>query len=139
MKHYLQPRNENSYDLFDAFDDFFRPMFFDEAKDLKTDIKEHESGYELDLALPGYKKEEIKVTLENGYLTVSAAKQKKEEENGKHYLRREISESTSRSFYVGSDVTREQIKAKYDNGILSLGVPKSSLKQIKGDNSISIE
>lgn len=137
MKHYLQPKNEN-YDLFDVFDDFFKPMFFDDTKELKTDIRENENDYELELALPGYSKDEIKVSLENGYLTVSAERQKKEE-NAKRYLRREISESTSRSYYVGSDVTREQIKAKYDNGILSLNVPKSAPKQIKGNNYISIE
>ncbi len=137
MKHYLQPKNEN-YDLFDVFDDFFKPMFFDESKELKTDIKENEKDYELELALPGYAKDEIKVSLEDGYLTVSAERSKKEE-NGKRYLRREISESTSRSYYVGKDVTREQIKAKYNNGILCLTVPKSAPKQLKENNIISIE
>lgn len=138
MKHYLQPKQENSYDLFDVFDDFFKPMFFDETKELKTDIKENETDYELDLALPGYNKDEIKVSLDGGYLTVSAAKHKKEE-SGKNYIRREISESASRSYYVGSEIKREQIKAKFDNGILSLVVPKSAPKQIKEDNFISIE
>lgn len=137
MKHYLQTRNNNSYDLFDVFDDFFKPMFFDEVQDLKTDIKENEHDYELDLALPGYGKDEIKVALENGYLTVSASKQKKEESN--KFIRREISSSTSRSYYVGSDVSQEQIKAKYDNGILRLTVPKSNPKQISDNSYISIE
>ncbi len=136
-QHYLQTRNNNDYDLFDVFDDFFKPMFFDESKELKTNIRENEKDYELDLALPGYGKDEIKVSLDDGYLTVSASKQKKEE--GKKYLRREICESTSRSYYVGSDVTREQIKAKYENGILSLTVPKSQPKQIKNENYIAIE
>lgn len=138
MKHYLQPKNNESYDLFDVFDDFFKSMFFDETKELKTNIKENETNYELELALPGYNKDEIKVSLENGYLTVSAERQKKEE-NGKKYLRREISESTSRSYYVGSEITKEQIKAKYENGMLVLCVPKSSPKQIKDSNYISIE
>ena len=137
MKHYLQPRR-NDYDLFDAFDDFFKPMFFDESKDLRTDIKETETSYELDMELPGYAKNEIKVSLENGYLTVNAEKQKKEESN-KKYLRREISESTSRSYYVGTDITREDIKAKFDNGMLTLTVPKSAPKQLKGNNFIDIE
>lgn len=137
MKHYLQNRN-NNYDLFDAFDDFFKPMFFDENKEIRTNIKETDENYELDLELPGYGKDEIKVSLENGYLTVSASKQKKEEDD-KHYLRREISESTSRSYYVGSGVTQEQIKAKYNNGILSLTVPKEQPKQIKQNNYIEIE
>ena len=138
MKHYLQTKNDNSYDLFDVFDDFFKPMFFDDNKELKTNIKENEKDYELELALPGYGKDEIKVSLENGYLTVSASRRKKEE-NNKQYIRREISESTSRSYYIGSDVTREQIKAKYENGILNLTVPKSQPKQVNENNFIEIE
>lgn len=128
MKHYLQTRNNNSYGLFDAFDDFFKPMFYDEAKELRTNIKETETNYELDLEMPGYDKDQIKISLENGYLTVSGTKQQKEE-NEKHYLRREISESCQRSYYVGSNVTQDQIKAKYVNGILSLVVPKAQPKQ----------
>ncbi len=138
MKHYLQPKRTENYDIFDAFDDWFKPMFFDESKDLRTDIRETESDYELDLELPGYAKNEIRISLENGYLTVEAEKQKKEE-NSKKYLRREISERTSRSYYVGSDVTREQIKAKFDNGILSLTVPKEKPKSSHADNFIEIE
>ncbi len=136
MKHELQTRN-NNYDLFDVFDDFFKPMFFEETKELRTDIKETETAYELDLELPGYKKDEIKVTLENGYLTVSAEKNQKEE--SKKYLRREIRESTSRSYYVGSEVAREQIKAKYDNGILTLTVPKEQPKKLPEASTIDIE
>lgn len=138
MKHYLQTRNNDSYDLFDVFDDFFKPMYFDETKELKTNITENENDYELQLALPGFGKDEIKVSLENGYLTVRASKQKKEE-NKNRYLRREISESTSRSYYVGSDISQEQIKAKYDNGMLYLNVPKSQPNQPKNDKFIEIE
>ena len=130
MKHYLQTRNNDGYDIFDAFDDFFKPAFFEEGRDLRTNIKETDSSYELDLELPGYAKDEIKISLDDGYLTVSASRHKKEE-SGKKFVRREISESASRSYYVGTDVTREQIKAKFDNGILSLTVPKSQPKQIK--------
>ncbi len=136
MKHYLQ-RNNND-DLFDVFDDFFKPMFYENGRELRTNIKETDKEYELDLELPGYGKDEIKVSLEDGYLTVSAAKQKKEED-GKKYLRREISESTSRSYYVGTGVTQEQIKAKYNNGILSLTVPKEQPKQIQNNKYIEIE
>ncbi len=135
MKHELERRN--NYDLFDVFDDFFKPMFFEESKELRTDIKELEEGYELDLELPGYEKDEIKVSLENGYLTVSAAKKEKEEK-GK-FLRREIRESTSRSYYVGNDISREQIKAKYCNGILSLTVPKEQPKRLPENTFIDIE
>ncbi len=127
MKNYLQKR-QSGYDLFDAFDDFFRPVFYDEQRDLKTNIKETETNYELDVEMPGYEKENIKVSLENGYLTVSAKKESKEESDGKRYLRKEISESCSRSYYVGQDVSRGDIKAKYENGILCLTVPKSQPK-----------
>ena len=130
MKNYLTKRN-NTYDLFDAFDDFFRPVFFDEQHDLKTNIKETDSAYELDIEMPGYSKDQIKVALENGYLTVSASKESKEEDNKKHYVRKEISESCPRSYYVGDDVTQADIKAKYENGMLAISVPKSQPKQIQ--------
>lgn len=138
MKHYLQTRNDNTYDLFDAFDDFFKPMFFDDTHELKTNIKENENDYQLDLALPGFTKEDIKISLENGYLTVNASKQVKEEDK-KNYLKKEITESMSRSYYVGGDISKEQIKAKYDNGILCLTVPKSQPKKLNNTNYISIE
>lgn len=138
MKHYLQTRNDNSYDVFDAFDDFFKPMFFDETHELKTNIKENENEYLLDLALPGFAKQDIKISLENGYLTVNASKQVNEEDK-KNYLKKEITESMSRSYYVGGDVTKEQIKAKYDNGILCLTVPKVQPKKLNNANYISIE
>ncbi len=134
MRNSLQTRN--NYDLFDVFDDFFKPMFFEEGKDLKTDIRETEQGYELDLALPGYGKQDIKISLENGYLTVAAQKEKKENEK---YLRREISENVSRSYYVGENVTKEEIKAKYENGILCLSVPKATEKKVKESSFIAIE
>lgn len=137
MKHYLQNR-KNSYDLFDAFDDFFKPMFFDEISELRTDIRETENCYLLDLELAGYDKDEIKVSLDNGYLTVSASRKKKDEDD-KHYLRREISGSTSRSFYVGTEVKQEDIKAKFTNGILCLTVPKAQPKKVTGSNFIDIE
>lgn len=137
MKNYLTKRN-NNYDLFDAFDDFFRPAFFDEQRDLRTNIKETENTYELDIEMPGYNKDQIKVALEDGYLTVSASKESKEEDDKKHYVRKEISESCSRSYYVGDDVTQSDIKAKYENGMLAISVPKSQPKQIQS-SFISIE
>lgn len=129
MKNYLQKR-DNHYDLFDAFDEFFRPVFYDEKRDLATNIKETDNGYELEVEMPGYSKDQIKVALENGYLTVSAKKESKEESDNKRYVKKEISESCSRSYYVGDDIKQEDIKAKYNNGILCLNVPKSQPKQI---------
>lgn len=138
MKHYLQTRPNENYDLFDAFNDLFRPVFFDGQHDLRTDIRETEGSYELDVEMPGYKKEQIKVSLEQGYLTVSAVKEQKEEDKTSHFIRKEITETCQRSFYVGDHVTEEQIKAKYNNGILSLTVPKSKPRQVQG-KFISIE
>lgn len=136
MKHYLQTKTNDDYDLFDAVNDLFRPVFFDEQHSLRTNIKETDGAYELDVEIPGYKKDQIKVSLEQGYLVVSAKKETKEgdkDENGvEHFIRKEITESCQRSFYVGDDVSYEQIKAKYDNGILSLSVPKSKPKQVQG-------
>ncbi len=116
-------------DPFDFFDDFFTPVFFDEPNALRTNIKETEGAYELELEMPGYDKSQIKVSLENGYLTVSAKKEVKEESEDSRYIRREISESCERSFYVGKNVTEKDIKAKYDNGILSLDIPKDTPKK----------
>lgn len=132
MKHYLQTKTNDNYDLFDAFNDLFRPVFFDEQHDLRTDIRETDDAYRLDLEIPGYSKEQIKVSLEQGYLTVSAVKECGEEDKSAHYLRKEITETCRRSFYVGDQITDGQIKAKYDNGILSLTVPKSKPKEVKG-------
>ncbi|MGN0805864.1 MAG: Hsp20/alpha crystallin family protein [Candidatus Coproplasma sp.] len=133
MRRYLQTKtNSDNYDLFDAFNDFFRPVFYDEQSALRTNIKESESAYELDVELPGYAKDQIKISLENGYLTVSAEKSEKEEDKDKRYIRKEITESCSRSYYVGEYVTDDQIKAKYENGVLSLTVPKAQPKKAEG-------
>ena len=133
MKRYLQTKpNYDNYDLFDAFNDFFRPVFYNEGAELRTNIKETGTDYELDVELPGYTKDQIKVSLENGYLTISAEKGAKEEDKDKHYIRKEITESCSRSYYVGDYVTEDQIKAKYENGVLSLTVPKAQPKKTEG-------
>ncbi|MGN1372465.1 MAG: Hsp20/alpha crystallin family protein [Candidatus Coproplasma sp.] len=133
MRRYLQTNtNSDNYDLFDAFNDFFRPVFYDEKSTMRTNIKESASDYELDVELPGYTKEQIKVSLENGYLTVCAEKAEREEDKDKRYIRKEITESCSRSFYVGEYVTDDQIKARYENGVLSLTVPKTQPKRVQG-------
>ena len=140
MKTYLQKRNNG--DVFDVFEDFFKPMFYDEQLDsMRTDIKETDDDYKLSIEMPGFKKDEIKVSLDNGYLTVSAEKAEKEEEgkekNAK-YLRRECRVSCQRSYYVGDDVQVDSVKAKYDNGMLELTVPKAAPKKIE-TKSIAIE
>lgn len=138
MKHYLQKRNNDNRELslFDAFDDFFKPMFYDAQSDMKTDIKETEKEYQLEVEAPGYKKENINVSLEDGYLTVTCTKHEKEE--GDRYIRKETSRSCSRSYFVGEEVSEKDVKAKYDNGILTINVPKAAPKQIQSRN-ITIE
>lgn len=136
MKTYLQTRNN---DIFDVFGDFFRPMFYDEKQEsMRTDIRESEQGYTLDIELPGFEKNMINVTLESGYLTVSAKKEAQNEEKGEHYLRRECHMSCRRSYYVGEDVEQENIRAKYENGVLSLTVPKTSPKKLES-KTIAVE
>ena len=109
---------------------------------MKTDIREHDAGYELDIDLPGFKKDEIKVELENGYLTISATKGANNDEQDKKgkYIRRERYAGTmQRSFYVGDDVTQEDIKAKFENGILRLSIPKKDAKAVETKKTIAIE
>jgi len=137
MKRYLPERFNETNSLFDAFDSLFKHVFFDETKDMRTDIKETENGYSLDIEMPGFKKENLSVSLEDGYLTVSGTKRVDKDDKTK-YLRKEISESFQRSYYVGKDVTEESIKAKYADGILSLDVPKSTPKKIQA-RTINIE
>lgn len=140
---------ENLFDDFmdDAFErNFFggrNPLYGKHSKNLmKTDVKETETGYELDIDLPGFKKDEISAHLEDGYLTVSAAKgvDKDEKDNEGRYIRRErYSGSMTRSFCVGSAVTEEDIKAKYEDGILSLSIPKKDPKAVEAKKYIAIE
>ena len=119
------------------------PLYGKNAKNMmKTDIREHEAGYELDIDLPGFKKDEITVDLENGYLTISAAKglDKDEEDKKGKYIRKERYAGTmQRSFYVGDAITHEDIKAKFENGILSLTIPKKDAKAVETKKSIAIE
>ena len=109
---------------------------------MKTDIREHDAGYELDIDLPGFKKDEIKAELENGYLTISATKGANNDEQDKKgkYIRRERYAGTmQRSFYVGDDVTQEDIKAKFENGILRLSITKKDAKAVETKKTIAIE
>ncbi len=145
---------ENLFD--DWFDDF--PFYTDkEMKDvekklygrkagkvMKTDIKEHDDSYELIVDLPGFSKDEITASLDNGYLTISAAKgldkDEKEKETG-HYIRRErYAGACQRSFYVGDAVEQDDIKAEFKHGILKLQVPKKEAKkEVEQNKYIAIE
>ena len=109
---------------------------------MKTDVKETETGYEVDIDLPGFKKDEINAKLDNGYLTISAAMglDKDEKDKKGKYIRKErYAGSMSRSFYVGEGVTEEDIKAKYEDGILRLVVPKKDAKAVENKKYIAIE
>ena len=109
---------------------------------MKTDVKETDTGYEVDIDLPGFKKDEINAQLDNGYLTISAAKglDKDEKDKKGKYIRKERNAGAmSRSFYVGEGITQEDIKAKYEDGILRLSVPKKEAKAVENKKYIAIE
>jgi HSP20 family molecular chaperone IbpA len=121
---------ENLFD--DFFDGFTKPFgnfngYANQTNAMKTDVKEMEDSYELDIELPGVKKEDVKAELKDGYLTVSAAhgtKNDEKDENGKYIRKERYYGSASRSFYVGEQVKQEDVKAKFEDGILKLHVPK---------------
>ena len=119
------------------------PLYGKHAQNMmKTDIRETDGSYELDVDLPGFKKDEIQVQLKDGYLTISAAKglDKDEEDKKGNYIRRErYAGSTSRSFYVGNGVKNEDVHAKFENGVLRLSVPKKAAEEIEADKYVSIE
>ncbi len=139
---------ENLFDDFDrwmdtSFRDVDKALYGKNAKNMmKTDVKETDSGYEVDVDLPGFKKDEIQLELNDGYLTISAEKglDKDEENEKKHYLRRErYAGGMSRSFYVGEGITEKDIHAKYEYGILKLSIPKEQPKAVPEKHLISIE
>ena len=142
------------------FDDFMNDFPFFDDRDMKkmekklygrhgrnlmkTDIRETDGSYELEMDLPGFKKDEIQVSLENGYLTVSAAKgldQDEQEKKTGRYIRRErYAGACQRSFYVGEDVTQEDIKGEFKHGILKLSIPKKEAKpEVPEKKYIAIE
>ncbi len=112
------------------------------SHEMKTDVRETDSGYEVDIDLPGFKKDEINIQLDNGYLSISAAKglDKDEQDKEGKYIRKErYAGSMSRSFYVGNAITQDDIKAKYESGILRLSVPKKAAEEIESTKRIAIE
>ncbi len=134
-------------DLFDNFMDGF--PFGNYRSDsgfaslMKTDIRDTEQGYELDIEMPGFKKEDIKAELKDGYLTIQAQtnQDRDEKDDRGRYIRRErYSGSCQRRFYVGKEITQEDIKARFDNGILKLSVPKKeALPKTEENHYIAIE
>ena len=148
----MMPRifGENLFDdfmndfAFPAFPNVEKKLYGKHARNLmKTDVKDTDTGYEVDVDLAGFKKDEIQIELEKGFLTVTAAKglDKDEKDEKDNYIRRErYAGSMSRSFYVGEHVTEDDIHPKYENGILSFTVPKEEAKAIEDKKHyISIE
>ena len=154
----LLARNNNVFDTFFGDPWFSDPWFDDrdiqkaekklyghnDKKLMLTDIKESDRGYELEMDLPGFKKEEIKASLENGYLIISAEKgleQDEKDNEGKKYIRRErYTGSCQRAFYVGDEIEQGDIKASFKHGILRLDIPKKQPKpQVEENKFISIE
>ena len=110
---------------------------------MRTDVKEHDDKYEVDIELPGFKKEDVKAELKDGYLTITALKEVNNEqknENGKYVRRERYTGNMSRSFYVGDKVTQEEIRAKFEDGILILQIPKKDpKKQVEDKHYVTIE
>ena len=137
--------------LFDDFfdDDWMRfpgwsaqnPLYGKRAKNLmKTDVRETENTYELDVDLPGFKKDEISLALKDGCLTISAAKgldKDEEDQKGKYIRQERYAGSCSRSFYVG-DVEPDQVSAKYEHGVLRISLPKQAKRELPKDHTIAI-
>ena len=143
--------NDNLFDDFMSFDFPRFPSMGNaerklygkqQASIMKTDVREHEDHYEVDIDLPGFKKEEIKLELENGNLTVSASRNVSEEEKseeGKVIRQERYMGAMQRNFYVGEFITEEDIKAKFEDGVLKLNVPKKEAPEPPEKKSIMIE
>ena len=113
------------------------------SREMLTDVREHEDHYDLEIDLPGFKKEDLTVELNNGYLTVTANKghdQEEKNKEGKIIRQERFSGTLSRSYYVGEEITNEEIKAKYEGGVLTVSLPKKDqTKQIENKSQILIE
>ena len=135
----------------DFFEDFYRPAVRRAPHKspapvntvMKTDVKETEHGYELDIDLPGYKKEDVQAQLKDGYMTITASTRKNndtKDEEGKYIRRERYTGTCSRSFYVGEQITEEDIKARFEDGILKVMVPKKEAKpEVEEHKYIAIE
>ena len=134
----------------DWFDDFDRQMQHMDRRlygrnanrEMKTDVREKEDGYEIDMDLPGFKKDQVELNLENGYLTVTANKgfDKDEKDDKGRMIRQErYAGSMQRSFYVGQNMTEEDVKARFEDGVLHLNLPKKDAKKVPEKKTICIE
>lgn len=136
----MVPRKNN----FDLWEDIFKDPFFnyDDNKIMKTDIKEHKDSYSIIVDLPGYEKDNIKIDINDGYLTIDAIESSNEEEKekGKFVRKERYYGECKRSFYVGEEIEAEDVKASFKNGTLKLIVPKKEpKKEIENKKYIQIE
>ncbi|RZS94395.1 Hsp20/alpha crystallin family protein [Cuneatibacter caecimuris] len=136
----LMPRT-----TFDLIDEMFEPFFATQEKRpvaMKTDILEKDGNYIMEIDLPGYKKDEIKAELKKGYLTITAEKTAEDndmDKNGSYIRRERYSGKCQRSYFVGEALRQEDMKARFENGILTLVFPKEAPKQVEENRFISIE
>ena len=141
---------ENLFD--DFFDDDFsmfpaltgrNPLYGKHAKNLmKTDVRETENTYELDIDLPGFKKDEISIDLKDGYLSISAAKgldRDQEDKKGKYIRQERYAGACSRNFFVGEGIEPRDVSAKFEDGILRVSLPKQVTKELPKNSTIAIE
>ena len=141
---------ENLFDEF--FDDDFpmipmrsirNPLYGKNAKNLmKTDVRETDNTYELDIDLPGFKKDEVQLDLKDGYLTISAAKgfdKDQEDKKGKYIRQERYAGACSRSFFVGEEIEPRDVSAKFEDGILRVSLPKQVKKELPRNSTIAIE
>jgi HSP20 family molecular chaperone IbpA len=138
----------NRLDGFGFFDPFFAPFFEEEHGDssfgsleMKTDIQDLGDGYQMDVELPGFEKKDIALNLNEGYLTISAKVNRDHKENDKkgNYIHRErFSGVTTRSYYVG-EIEEKDVKASYNNGVLTINFPKEDAKKIEAKHAINID
>lgn len=137
MNMMLMPRRN-----FDLFDEMFEEPFFGKSNKLmKTDIKESDKEYTIEVDLPGYTKDNIKISVNDGYLTVNANISKEDNDTSSKYVRKErYYGQCSRSFYVGDNIETEDVKASFHNGILKLSVPKKeTVKELPEKKYVQIE
>lgn len=144
----LAPKIFRMNNLFDDFGDFWNmePVFQDKKdfmKKISSDVKEFDDGYEIEMELPGFAREEVKAEINDGYLTISAEhndSKDEKDEDGKYIRKERYYGKCQRSFYVGDQITQEDVKAKFENGILKINVPKKEVKpEIEEKKYIEIE
>jgi len=143
--------NENLFDdlmdfhfpSFHEFDDIDRKLYGRHAANvMKTDVHEHDDQYEVDIDLPGFKKDEISLNLQNGYLTVAASKgldKDEKDKKGKLIRQERYAGAMQRSFFVGENISEEDVKAKFEDGVLKLNIPKKEAAKIPEKKTILIE